>query len=332
MYEVYGGEILAFGDLHFSDVYTGKHKDYLLNCCKVLKDIENIINEHNPKAVVFLGDLVGWRETNIKNRQVLSMFCSFWRRISTNRQVFAVRGNHDMRGYPDFNLLEDLGYIATPSYFDFYINVGDEEPQVRFHLVPYGNESKPLELLGGNVTNVVLGHNNYTISGYTTWYAEHDGIEVSSLQNYVGVSLIVSGHIHAPSPELYGTAMQDGSNCNLYYLGCPTRPAREYYDSARIASFKVVENMGNEEVEFDIIDFPLVPSSELYHEDDSFIEEKNEQEIEEAIRKEKLAEVLSEITKFRLLGGDPMQQVDLIPNATDEAKSMCKKYIELAMR
>lgn len=328
MFEIYGGEVLAFGDLHFSDVFTGKHKDYLVNCTKVLADIERIINERKPSAVVFLGDIVGWTETNIKSREVLSMFLGFWRRINQVCTVFAVRGNHDMKGYPDFNLLEELGYIKTPSYFDFYRKSGGTEPDIRFHLVPYGSEHKLLSLAEGGTTNVVLGHNNYTISGYTTWYPSHDGIEVGTLENYVGVSLIVSGHIHKPSPELYGATMVDGSVCNLYYVGCPTRPVKEDYDNVGVATFLATDTA----VEFDVLNFPLISHEEIYYSDDEFIEELSEDVLAESLRKEALAEVLSDIIKYRMLGGDIRKQVDAIPNATEEAKEMCKQYLEIAMK
>lgn len=328
MFDIYGGEVLVFGDLHFSDVFTGRHKDYLVNCAKVLSQIETIIKERKPSAIVFAGDLVGWSETNIKSRQVLSMFCGFWRRINEISEVFAVRGNHDIKGYPDFNLLEELGYIKTPRYFDFYRNKDVDVPDIRFHIVNYGNEHEILDLLDGETTNVVIGHNNYTIAGYTTWYQKHDGIEVSSLENYTGVSLIVSGHIHKPSPELYGTTMSDGSNCNLYYVGCPTRPVQEDYDDVRVATFTATDDS----VDFDVLNMELQPHEELYYSSEEVFEDTTEEELAESVRKEALAEVLGDIIKYRMLGGDIMSQVDAIPNASDDAKNMCKNYLKIAMR
>lgn len=324
----YGGEILAFGDLHFSDVFTGKHKDYLTNCCTVLRQIEDMITERKPKVAVFLGDLVGWNETNIKSREVLSLFLGFWKRINTVCDVYCVRGNHDMKGYPDFNLLVDLGLVRTCAGFDYYPNESANEPDIRFHLVDYKSEDKVLPILDGNASNVVFGHNNYTIEGVTTWYADHDGLELGSMYNYSHVDLVVSGHIHEPSPEMVGVQMPSGNTCDLFYLGCPTRPIKQTsYDSVWVMSF----TSNGEDSEYTVIPFDLVPFNDLFYEDDTIINEKTEEEVEDLLRKEKLQEVLQDIIQYRVIGGDPIAQVDKIPNASDEAKEMAKKYLSVAL-
>ena len=70
--------------------------------------IEKKVNETNPSAIVFLGDLVGWNESNIRNREVFSHFCTWFMRLGEGRKVFCVRGNHDMKGYPDFQFMSDM--------------------------------------------------------------------------------------------------------------------------------------------------------------------------------------------------------------------------------
>ena len=107
------GEILIVGDLHFSDVFTGKHKNYLKNCCGVLGDISAKVKEVQPSALVLLGDIIGWNETNIKNREVLSVFCKELKSWNEICPVIVVKGNHDIKGYPDFLFLEDIGLIKT---------------------------------------------------------------------------------------------------------------------------------------------------------------------------------------------------------------------------
>ena len=326
---VNGGEVLVFGDLHISDVFTGKHKDYLSNCFKVLNDIEKMVDERKPSACVFAGDIVGWTETNIKSREVLALFCSFWKRLNEKCQVYAVRGNHDMKGYPDFNLLMSIDVIKVPSYFDYY---DKGKHLIRFHLVPYGEEFKPLELAPKGVSNVVIGHNNYTIEGCTTWYTAGDGIEVSTLDNFCGVELIVSGHIHAPSPELYSTTMSDGSTCGLFYLGCPTRPQKETYNACWVMSFYSTEENGETVPDMETLFWELVPYTELYYLDDEFIAEKSEEEINEELRRKNLAHTLEDVMKYRMLAGDPREQVEKVADAKPEAKAMAISYLNIVMR
>lgn len=326
--EIHGGKILVFGDLHISDVFTGRHKDYLSNCFGILHDIEKRVEMEKPSAVVFAGDIVGWSETNIRNREILSMFLRFWKRLNETCPVFAVRGNHDMKGYPDFNLLEDLGVLRTPKVIDYYAENGKK--LIRFHLVSYGTEHDKLDI-DESANNVVIGHNNYMISGCTTWYKAGDGIELSELENYCGVDIVVSGHIHAPSPELYKTTMRDDSECGLMYLGCPTRPQKETYDACWIMSFQEENIGGNVEADMSTILWELKPHEELYFSDEEVIDEISEEELEDIERKEKLTEVLSDIMKYRMLGGDPMQQIDSIPNASEKAKNLAKQYLGIVI-
>lgn len=333
--KVVGGSILMIGDLHISDVFEGKHKNYLASCYAILGKIEKKINEENPSAVVFLGDLVGWNESNIKSREVLSHLCKWFMRIGQGRKIFCVRGNHDMKGYPEFQFLSDLNLFETSStcdgYFDFYGYEGQEKPEVRFHLVDYKQETRELNLADGNTSNIVLAHNNFTIQGYTNWYQEHDGIELSMLQNFTGVDMVVSGHIHNPSPEFYATQMVGGGECMLFYLGCPTRPIKDKncYDKCWYLSFKY--DKSSESTIYDAMDFDLTPINEEFYDDESFIEEKTEDEINEELRTQALKEVLGDILKYRMCDGDVLTAVDLIPNATQEAKDLAKSYLQFAL-
>lgn len=328
--KVHGGEVLIFGDLHFSDVFTGKHKDYIVNCCKVLNQIGDMIEERNPSTVVFLGDIVGWTDTNIRSREVFSMFCNFFRKIHTGRRVFVVRGNHDMKGYPDFQFLVDLGLVETCSYFDYYKDANEGvTPEIRFHIVNYGEEDFTREYLADS-SNVALAHNNFTIEGQTTWYNEHDGIELGRLSSFSDMDMVVSGHIHNPSPELVGVDMPSGKPCYLFYTGCPTRPIKlpENYDMCWAVSFKYDKD--SDSTDYDMIPMELIPSSEIFYSDDEFIDERSEEELQDEVRKEALAEVLSDIMKYRMVGGNTLNQIDSIPNATDEAKEMAKSYLQVA--
>ena len=331
--KVVGKKILVFGDLHLSDVYSGKHKNYLSNCFDVLKNITKTITESNPSAVVLLGDLIGWTETNIRNREVLSTICKEFQKWNTICPVYAVRGNHDIKGYPDFNFLADMGLIITSSvcngYFDYYADETQTTPEIRCHIVDYGCEDTALNILEGT-SNIVFGHNNYTINGATTWYSAGDGIELGMLRNFEGVDYVISGHIHNPSPEVVYTSMPNGAKCGLIYAGCPTRPVKDKENYNNVWVIRLEYNDTDKSTDIEMDDFPLKDAKELFYTDEELLTNKSEDEIQEELRKEHLSETLESIMSYRIVMGDYTQQVDNIPNASEKAKELAKKYILLA--
>ena len=330
---VVGNRILVFGDLHFSDVYAGKHKNYLQECCGILGEITRIISEKTPSAVVLLGDLIGWTETNIRDRQVLSMFLKVLKEWNEYCPVYAVKGNHDIKGYPDFLLFSELGLIITSDmcdgYFDYFGDESQEIPEVRFHLVDYKSEDKVLNFAENeNTSNIVLAHNNFTINGVTTWYAEHDGIELGLQRNFSGVDMVISGHIHNPSPEIYAVSMPNGGSCMLFYPGCPTRPIKDknIYESCWFVD--IVFN--NNQTDVNPEEFKLKPLDDIFYTDEEFVTEKTEEEINEELRKEALANILGDLLKYRMNAGDPIQQINNIPNGSPEAKKIAIQYLQTA--
>lgn len=330
--KVVGKEVLMIGDLHFSDVFTGKHKNYLSNCSKILGQIVAKVQKEQPSAVVMLGDLVGWTETNIRDRQILAMFLRAFQDINVVCPIYVVRGNHDMKGFPEFNLLSQLGLIITSSqcggYFDYYGTEDSEKAEIRFHIVDYKQEEIKLNLAEEGVSNVVLAHNNFTINGVTNWYAEHDGIELGMLQNFSGVDMVISGHIHNPSPEFVSAQMPDGNSCALFYAGCPTRPIKDKNMYNSVWWVKAEYNG----IDTDINTEPWeLDSYEDLFVSGEFIEEKTEEEIQDEVRKEALTEVLQDILQYRILGGDPIKQVMNIPNASEDAKQMAVNYLQIAL-
>ena len=322
--KVVGNMVMILGDLHISDVFKGKHKDYLQNCMWVLKEITKKIEETKPSAVVLGGDLIGWTETNIRDRQILSTFCKYLREWNDICPVYSVRGNHDIKGYPDFMFLSELGLIITSTkcggYFDYYGEENAEKPEVRFHLVDYNDEHKSLDILEGT-SNIVLGHNNYT---------EHDGIELGMLQNFGDVDMVISGHIHNPSPDFVSTQMPSGKDCMLFYTGCPTRPIKEknMYDYCWYVFVRYDKDLKDTNIDTEM--FKLLPASEIFYDDAEFVEEKDKDELEETMRVEALQNVLGELMTFRITTGDPMEQIDNIPNASEEAKQLAKNYLQIA--
>ena len=334
--KVVGNNILIFGDIHFSDIYSGRHKNYLENCFYILAMIEKMVKEKKPCAVFLLGDLVGVTEGNIREREVLNMFCKWLKRLNEVCPVYVVRGNHDFKGsFPEFQFLADQGFIITSTdcdgYVDYFGTEDAEEPEVRFHLVDYGRETRELNIKGGNTTDIVLAHNNFTIQGLTVWYAEHDGIELAMQQNFDGVYMVISGHIHNPSPEIIATDMVSGSTCNLFYPGCPTRPSFEknLYTSAWVVEFSYDSDSAT--TNYNAIPMELRPLEEVFFLDDSYVEDKTEEEIAEIERTEALKDVLDDIIKCRMTSGDLVAQVMMIPNASDEAKQVAANYLQMAL-
>lgn len=335
MYDkVVGNSVMLVGDLHFSDVYTGKHKSYLENCFWCLSRITEKLNEKKPAALVLLGDLIGWTETNIKDRQVFSMFCRVLREWNQVCPVYAVRGNHDMRGYPDFQFLAEFGLIITSAacggHFDYYASSEQTTPEVRFHMVDYKDEDRSLNLETTGASNIVLGHNNYTINGLTTWYNEHDGIELGMLRNYSGVDMVISGHIHNPSPEIYACQMPNGESCMLFYPGCPCRPIKDnnLYDSCWFVYVEYSET--EHQTDINTEEFELRPAEEIFYSLDEFVTEKTSEELENEVRREALKDVLGDLLKYRMNTGSPIEQVERIPNASPEAKRIAIDYLQLA--
>lgn len=333
--KIYGGKVLIIGDLHISDVFTGKHKDYLANCYGVLGAISKKVSDLDPSVIVFLGDLVGWNESNIRSREILAFLCKWFMNIGINRKIFCVRGNHDTKGYPEFQFLSDLKLFETSStcsgYFDYYGHEGQTKPEVRFHLVDYGQENRHLDIAEGT-SNIVLGHNNYTIQGLTNWYQEHDGIELAMLQNFDGVDMVVSGHIHNPSPEFVSTSMVSGQDCSLFYVGCPTRPIKDKncYEKCWYLVFEYDKD--SDSTGFDAIDFKLSPISEEFYSDEDYIDDRDDEEDEaEVLRQEALHDVIGDMLKYRICGGDLLESIDAIPNATTEAKEKAKGYLQFAL-
>lgn len=334
--KVVGEKVLIIGDLHFSDVYTGRHKNYLANCFSVLADIRDTVIARKPAAVVFLGDIVGQSEGNVKNREVLSQLCQFFTDIKKVSRVFCVRGNHDFNGsFPEFQFLSNLGFFETSAscdgYFDYFGEESQEVPEVRFHLVDYGAESKPLVLKGGSTTDIILAHNNFVIQGMTTWYSAKGGIELSGMSNFRGAYMVISGHIHNPSPQMIQTEMVGGGSCMLFYPGCPTRPTLDsgVYETCWYVEFSY--SAENKETSYDALPFKLATVSDTFYDSEDFVEERTEEELYDIERKQALHEVLNNMMNSRMSSIDLISQVYAVPTASDAAKKLAASYLQVAL-
>lgn len=341
--KIIGGTVRSYGDLHISDTYKGRHKDYLLLCTTVLSKIEREIKEKKPSAVIFTGDLVGVLERNIKNREILSQICNYFQRLNKMTEVFVVRGNHDFGDYPEFQFLHDLGLFKTSrdcipegndengvGYIDYFVDDTEEIPSCRFHLVDYGKEKHELCYpISDDTPNIVFAHNNFTISGVTNWYQEHDGIELARIEAWRKVDLVVAGHIHVPSPSLVSTYMLGTDHaCSLFYLGNPTMVTKDknMYEKVWSMNFKPK----GKDVSFDAEEFELPPLDEVFYPDE-FVEDLTEEEIQEKVRSENLKSVLDEIINCRIDSADLEAQIKNMPQVSPEAKEMALKYYQLGV-
>ena len=337
--KVTGKNMLIFADLHFSDIHTGRCKNYLSNCMGVLGDMLRMVRETKPCAVVLLGDIVGVSETNIRSRLVLGKFCQVLQEISKTSEIIVVRGNHDNGDYPEYQFLSDLGFFKTSEmckvssdklgYFDYFASEDATVPELRFHLMDYGQEDGELDLSPDeNTTDIVLAHNNFTIQGCTNWYADHDGIELCGMNNLKDVYMLISGHIHNPSPQDYATEMRCGGTCHLFYPGCPTRPSTDQnYESCWVVRFEYEDDGTNWYAD----EWELAPLSDVFYNSDEFVEEKPQNSEEELERKKALKEVLDDIIKCRVGTNNLIAQIDSIPNASDSAKNIAKSYLQNAL-
>ena len=199
---------------------------------------------------------------------------------------------------------------------------------VRYHFVGYGEEQRPLRFEGKDegVFQIVFGHNDYKISGVTNWYVTKGGVEISQLGNFEGVSWIISGHIHQPSPKVESTVI-GSQEVKLYYPGAVSRvSASETYNDCRFFHLFYNEQEGGIDYSADL--FGLKPAKEVFEEiTETVSEEEKLSEEEKAAANKRLADILQEAMDYRLHNGSLIDQIDRIPGASDEAKVVAKGYL-----
>lgn len=324
-FEIDGGKVLVFGDLHLSAVYTGKHKNYTKECYYTMSKIEDIVEEEKPSAVFFLGDIIGVNERNIKDHQFLMRVILFFKKIDsvTCGNVYTVKGNHDIGDFSDFDLLVGLNLLKNPDYVDYVIN---GELELRFHFVNYGHENRTLHLAGEDdcASNIVLGHNDYYVNGVTTWYSSKGGVEVKKLGNMKGIEMILSGHIHEPSSEFIYESFDSDNTVGIFYLGSPSRTA-ERIEKCWYMSFEYIEDEGT--TGYNANEIKLLPVEESFFDEEEFITENDSEEVE---RTKALQDIISQIIDGRITTGNIYHQIDVVPGVNQNIKDIAKSYLEKA--
>lgn len=317
--------ILLFGDTHFSAKYQGSHKDYYSNCVDVMVRILEIVrSQERPVTVIFLGDIFGVKERNISPQtEFLTLVIQFFKQVNeiAGGRVYSVRGNHDYGEYPDFFLFEQLDLIKNPDYVDFKPNDSFEG---RFHILNYGNEHKDLPMAGEGASNIILGHNDFAIEGVTNWYGHDKSIDLRKMTNFIGADMVISGHIHDPSPELYSCTIGMDAEISLFYPGCPTRVSQRY-DDCFYVRFEYDENDGG--TDWTVKKFGLKPAAEIFHPRDAEVSQGEVDEVED-LRTQRLEDILEEISSKSIFNGDVSEQIKNVPHASEQAKTIALEYLE----
>ena len=320
---VKGGKILIFGDLHLSSSYEGSHKNYALECFENMFRILDIVKKEKPSCVIFLGDIAGVKERNVRDRRFLREVIVFFQTLNeiTNHHVYTVKGNHDVGDYTDFDLLLGLGVLKNPKYVDYY---GDKDLEVRFHFVNYGEENKSIQLPEGDASNVILCHADIQIQGVTTWFYTNNGYQLSSMVNWTGVDLVLPGHIHTPSTEISYTNIGNATVA-LFYIGSPSR-VEERYDDCWFMEFQYTPE--NASTDYKARLFGLKKADEVFYPKEELV---GEEEFDaNKVHSDTLKEIIGEVLGSKLNKGSLFEQIDIYP-ASEGAKSLAKDYLQRAI-
>jgi len=314
--------VLIIGDLHISDRYTGRHKDYLANCFDCLNMITETIKEKKVTHLFCLGDWVGigLSEKNLRKRETLLAVMKVlqeWNKL-TNDNVYSLRGNHDIgSSLTDYDLFLSLGLIKSKQQLD----IGS----TRFHMFDYGEENRQIKIAEDKY-NIGLFHANLLIEGITTWYRGGVGVELSTLENLYGMSMAIAGHIHNPSPRMVATSIKD-SDITLFYPGCMTRP--KYEPNLWEKAFGMLYKIDDLSTVADIITFDLKPVTEIFT--STFDDKKDEEEEEEttaSIDIEALTKVLDELQYYNISGGqDYHSQIKRVAGIDKVAADIALEYL-----
>lgn len=334
--KVFGGKVHIYGDMHLSCVYQGQHKDYTAECYKNMDNILRKVRSEKASAVIFLGDIIGVNERNIKDRQFLMKVYLFFDTLNklTKGNVYGVKGNHDKGDFSDFDFFSGISLIKNPSHVDYYgcteeeYNMGKTDAlEVRFHLVNYGEEDRQLTMgIDEGYSNVVLGHNDYLIEGVTTWYQHKGGIHLARQSNFAGVDLVISGHIHNPSNEVLTTNIKGEYPIGLFYTGSPARTA-ERYDDCWYVKFEYDGECTNYDADL----FGLEPADVVFYPKEDILNEGYVDEEDLIKESESLTNIVREIMEGRMTNGDLFGQVRAVPGASDEVKDIACSYLQKAI-
>lgn len=329
-HRVDGDKILIIGDTHISAIFQGQHIDYQQENKNMMERILEKVEELAPSAIFFLGDLIGVSEKKINDRLYLSMVTNWLRILNkvTSGNVYSVKGNHDFGTFTEFDYFVATKMIKLPTEVDQY--VGDELV-CRYHFVHYGEESRKLRYEGvsDGITQIVLGHNDYTIPGVTSWYKSdpNKSVNVARMSNFNHVDMIISGHIHQPSPQVYSVVTVEGNEVDLFYPGAVSRvSASETYGECYLPMVFYSEGSG---LNYEMLPFSLPPVEGVFREKIAE-EEISEEELERQETSKRLTLIVKELMETGVSTFDLMGQLEVIPS-TEVVKGYAKEYLQSAI-
>lgn len=319
-------KVAFLGDLHFYDGDCRAHKNYYQNCVDRLNEITAEFKTSKPDYIILSGDIIGVSERVLRTRAGLMLFSKYlqvWNEISNNH-VYTVQGNHDIsRGesVTDFDLLCSINLLKRADYVD--IN------GLRVHLVDYGCEQRELAI-DPSKHNFAVTHADLQIDGFTNWYRQTSNpIALSSLKNFKGIELIFGGHIHNPSPRLFGTSIADTS-VNLLYLGCPTRSNRKDNWTGIYIGYADCLDDGNVSVSVKTLMLPKLEDLLVELSADEVEEKAGSPEDIPVVDIETLKEILNSVGDISGTEEEYRSQIKRLAGADTAAAEMALKYIEYA--
>lgn len=326
------GTLMVIGDLHTSPRYHGRHKNYWRSCQRVLEMVRTMLEKQvrsgKQVSLMILGDTFGVNERNFNDEfalQVVGRYYKAFNRLCNNR-VYSVRGNHDMGEYTTFDYAKDEGWIRNPEYIDM-VSAGGKKI-ARMHIVNYGHEHRKLDLLETG-ENVVFGHNDYVVEGITPVYggktgdsSRGDRVLLSGLDNFIGVCMVVEGHIHTPlmRDDILAT-MKDGSTIQLVIPGSPSRVAERNEQC-----YSIIFDTIGEHVDYHNERIDLWPNDEEFEENEATEEEQAILADAEARNKE-VRGILEAVMGSRAYGiYDIPKQIESIPGFNEDSRRLALEY------
>lgn len=317
-----GGKLVIVGDTHFSEIYSGSHRDYFAESIALMESIYSKVDD-SVTGLILLGDIFGVREQRLRSLLFRSNLLTFFRRLqerleknnktlgfgAENAFIACVKGNHDHSGVDnitEFEFFLEQNMFHNPRYVDV---LNSEGLKTRLHFVNYGDERRELDVVEDEgVSNVVLGHGEYVIKDVTNWFhTGENAVNISDMENLWGIDLIISGHIHTPSQQFDTAVMANHEVIKLFYPGAPCRVAERVDDV-----FYVVMTVGaGGEVDVEVREFGLPPADEVFLPKELLVGEEMELGVgteEFAERNKRLKEILDELVSSRLSSGNLLEQ------------------------